>query len=117
MENEILGLVLIGCMLFAIFVGFPISFTLIGLGFVFGYIGFGQVVFYLMTFQFSSVMLEQTLAADARGNRVVGGDVELQMVANTVGHTDHSLDPSRPGQSGVRAQIGTPSIPLPLRVL
>jgi len=63
MENEILGLVLIGCMLFAIFVGFPISFTLIFLGFVFGYAGFGQVVFYLMTFQFSSVMLEQTLAA------------------------------------------------------
>jgi len=63
MSPEILGLVLIGCMLFAIFIGFPISFTLIFLGFVFGYIGFGQVVFYLMTFQFSSVMLEQTLAA------------------------------------------------------
>ena len=63
MENEILGLVLIGVMLFAIFIGFPISFTLIFLGFVFGYIGFGPLVFYLMTFQFSSVMLEQTLAA------------------------------------------------------
>ncbi len=63
MSNEILGLVLIGVMLFAIFVGFPISFTLIFLGFVFGYIGFGKLVFYLMTFQFSSVMLEQTLAA------------------------------------------------------
>ncbi len=63
MTPEILGLLLIGCMLFAIFVGFPISFTLIFLGFVFGYIGFGDLVFYLMTFQFSSVMLEQTLAA------------------------------------------------------
>ncbi len=63
MEPEILGLVLIGVMLLAIFVGFPISFTLIFLGFVFGYIGFGQVVFYLMTFQFYSVMMEQTLAA------------------------------------------------------
>ncbi len=63
MENEILGLILIAVMLFAIFVGFPISFTLIFLGFVFGYIGFGKVVFYLMTFQFSNVMLEQTLAA------------------------------------------------------
>jgi len=63
MENEILGLILIGCMLFAIFIGFPISFTLIFLGFVFGYLGFGKVVFYLMTFQFSNVMLEQTLAA------------------------------------------------------
>ena len=63
MSPEILGLVLIGCMLFAIFVGFPISFTLIFLGFVFGYIGFGDVVFYLMTYQFFSVMTEQTLAA------------------------------------------------------
>ena len=63
MENEILGLILIGVMLLAIFIGFPISFTLIFLGFVFGYIGFGKVVFYLMTFQFSNVMLEQTLAA------------------------------------------------------
>ncbi|MCH2327486.1 MAG: TRAP transporter large permease subunit, partial [Rhodospirillales bacterium] len=63
MENEILGLVLIGVMLLAIFIGFPISFTLIFLGFVFGYIGLGPLVFYLMTFQFSSVMLEQTLSA------------------------------------------------------
>ncbi|HSS63597.1 MAG TPA: TRAP transporter large permease subunit [Gammaproteobacteria bacterium] len=63
MSNEILGMVLIGVMLFAIFVGFPISFTLIFLGFLFGYAGFGDLVFYLMTFQFSNVMLEQTLAA------------------------------------------------------
>ena len=61
--EELLGLVLIGCMLFAIFVGYPISFTLIFLGMVFGYLGFGELVFYLMTFQFYSVMMEQTLAA------------------------------------------------------
>ena len=63
MAPEILGLILIAVMLIAIFVGFPISFTLVFLGFVFGYIGFGKVVFYLMTFQFYSVMTEQTLAA------------------------------------------------------
>ena len=63
MAPEILGLILIGCMLFAIFIGFPISFTLIFLGFAFGYAGFGDVVFYLMTYQFFSVMTEQTLAA------------------------------------------------------
>jgi len=63
MTPEILGLVLIGVMLFAIFVGFPISFTLIFLGMVFGYLGFGPLVFYLMTYQFYSVMMEQTLAA------------------------------------------------------
>ena len=36
---------------------------LIFLGFVFGYLGFGKLVFYLMTLQFSMVMTEQTLAA------------------------------------------------------
>ena len=60
---EILGFILVGVMLFAIFIGFPISFTLIFLGFVFGYLGFGKLVFYLMTLQFSMVMTEQTLAA------------------------------------------------------
>ena len=58
-----LGVILIAVMLFAIFIGFPISFTLIFLGFVFGYLGFGKLVFYLMTLQFSMVMTEQTLAA------------------------------------------------------
>ena len=62
-DPAILGFILIGVMLFSIFVGFPISFTLIFLGFVFGYLGFGKLVFYLMTLQFSMVMTEQTLAA------------------------------------------------------
>ena len=61
-DPAILGFILVGVMLFAIFVGFPISFTLIFLGFVFGYLGFGKLVFYLMTLQFSMVMTEQTLA-------------------------------------------------------
>ena len=60
---EALGFILIAVMLFAIFIGFPISFTLIFLGFVFGYLGFGKLVFYLMTLQFSMVMTEQALAA------------------------------------------------------
>ena len=59
----ILGFILVAVMLFAIFIGFPISFTLIFLGFVFGYLGFGPLVFYLMTLQFSMVMTEQALAA------------------------------------------------------
>lgn len=62
--TEFVGVIMIGVMLFAIFVGFPISFTLIFLGFVFGAWGFGgTLVFYLQTLQFNSVMLEQTLAA------------------------------------------------------
>ena len=55
-DPAILGFILVGVMLFAIFVGFPISFTLIFLGFVFGYLGFGKLVFYLMTLQFLSLI-------------------------------------------------------------
>ncbi|MGI9522911.1 MAG: TRAP transporter large permease subunit, partial [Hyphomicrobiaceae bacterium] len=63
-SSEMIGAIMIAVMLFAIFVGFPISFTLIFLGIFFGSIGFGsKLVFYLMTLQFNNVMLEQTLAA------------------------------------------------------
>ena len=60
---EVIGAIMIGCMLFAIFVGFPISFTLIFLGIAFGYWGFGKLVFYLMTLQFNMIMTESTLVA------------------------------------------------------
>ncbi len=66
MSPEHVGLVMIGVMLFAIFIGFPISFTLIFLGTVFGVWGMGgnwDLVFYLETLQFSSSMMEQTLSA------------------------------------------------------
>ena len=63
MSSELIGTLMIAVMLIAIFVGFPISFTLIFLGLAFGYWGFGDLVFYLMTLQFNSVMLEQALAA------------------------------------------------------
>ena len=63
MSPEMIGFVMIGAMLLGIFVGFPISFTLIFLGLVFGYWGFGELVFYLMTLQFNASMMEQTLAA------------------------------------------------------
>ena len=63
MSEEIIGLIMIAVMLLAIFVGFPISFTLIFLGLAFGYWGFGDLVFWLMTLQFNNIMLEHTLAA------------------------------------------------------
>ena len=63
MTPEMIGLAMIGAMLFAIFIGFPISFTLLFLGIVFGYFGFGNLVFYLLTLQFNATMMEQTLAA------------------------------------------------------
>src|SRR5687768_292009 len=63
MSPEMIGLAMIGAMLVGIFVGFPISFTLLFLGIIFGYWGFGKLVFYLMTLQFNATMMEQTLAA------------------------------------------------------
>ena len=63
MSGEILGLILLGALLVGIFVGFPIAFTLIVLSVVFGYIGFGDTVFYLMVFQTIGLMKEETLAA------------------------------------------------------
>jgi tripartite ATP-independent transporter DctM subunit len=65
MSNEVLGLILLGLMFVVILGGFPISFTLILLGIVFGYIGLGQKVFYLMTFQVFDTMTDTVLAAVA----------------------------------------------------
>lgn len=63
-STEIIGLLMIGAMLFAIFIGFPISFTLIFLGVVFGAWGIGvKLTIFLMTLQFYNSMMEQTLAA------------------------------------------------------
>jgi len=65
MSHEVLGLVLLGFMFVAIFGGFPISFTLILLATVFGYIALGDRVFYLMTFQVFDTMNDTVLAAVA----------------------------------------------------
>ncbi len=63
MSPELLGVLLLIALLTGIFVGFPIAFTLIILSIVFGYIGFGDTVFYLMVFQTIGLMKEETLAA------------------------------------------------------
>ncbi len=63
MTPETLGLVFMGALLTGIFVGFPICFTLIILSIVFGYIGIGPQVFYLMVFQTVGMMKEEVLAA------------------------------------------------------
>jgi tripartite ATP-independent transporter DctM subunit len=62
-SNEYLGLILLAALLAGIFAGFPIAFTLIVLSVVFGYIGHGDTVFYLMVFQTIGLMKEETLAA------------------------------------------------------
>ncbi len=63
MSAEALGGGMILALLAAIFVGFPIAFTLIFLALIFGYLGFGAQVFPLMVYQFFAVMQEQVFAA------------------------------------------------------
>ncbi len=63
MTPEMLGLVMMAVLIGAIFLGFPIAFTLIFLTIVFGYIGFGQIVFHLIVVQTAGIMQEEVLAA------------------------------------------------------
>ena len=63
MSPEVLGLLSLASLFFFILVGFPISFTLIFLSLVTGFIGIGKVVFHLMTLQFYSVMTDTVLSA------------------------------------------------------
>jgi tripartite ATP-independent transporter DctM subunit len=63
MSPEVLGAIMLTVMIFVIFVGFPIAFTLLLLALVFGYLGLGNTVFYLMVFQTIGMMKEEVLAA------------------------------------------------------
>jgi tripartite ATP-independent transporter DctM subunit len=63
MSPELLGGLMLALMIFVIFVGFPIAFTLLLLALVFGYLGLGDMVFYLMVFQTIGLMKEEVLAA------------------------------------------------------
>jgi tripartite ATP-independent transporter DctM subunit len=63
MSPELLGTIMLGLMIFVIFVGFPIAFTLLLLALAFGYVGLGDTVFYLMVFQTIGMMKEEVLAA------------------------------------------------------
>ncbi len=61
--QELLGLIMLSVMIGAIFIGFPISFTMLFLAFVFGYLGLGEVVFELAYFQTIGLMKEEVFAA------------------------------------------------------
>ncbi|MEO1178332.1 MAG: TRAP transporter small permease subunit, partial [Pseudomonadota bacterium] len=64
LPSSTIGILMIAVMLFAIFVGFPISFTLIFLAFAFGAWGFkAKMAFYLQTLQFNATMLDGQLVA------------------------------------------------------
>ena len=61
--DALLGLVMLIVMIGAIFVGFPISFTLLFLALAFGYFGLGEVVFSLAFLQTIGLMKEELFAA------------------------------------------------------
>ncbi|MEM9604529.1 MAG: TRAP transporter large permease subunit [Pseudomonadota bacterium] len=64
MDKATIGLIMLGAMLFVIFVGFPISFTLIFLAFVFGIWGSNfKLTTLLMTLNTNSTMLNDQLMA------------------------------------------------------
>ena len=61
MSNEQLGLLQLALLTAAIFIGFPTAFTLLALGFIFGYLGFGRLVFDLMAVRTFQVMTNDVL--------------------------------------------------------
>ena len=63
MSNELLGIIMLITLLGVIFIGFPISFTLIIVALIFGYIGLGEMTFHLMVTQTFGMMQEEVLAA------------------------------------------------------
>jgi hypothetical protein len=63
MSNEVLGLVGLLVLLAAIFIGFPIAFTLGALALGIGFVALGPVVFDLAVLQTFSVMRDTVLAA------------------------------------------------------
>ena len=61
--EALIGLIMLLVLLGAIFIGVPISFTLLFLALVFGYFGMGGTVFDLAYFQIIGLMKEELLAA------------------------------------------------------
>jgi tripartite ATP-independent transporter DctM subunit len=59
----LVGMIMLVAMIFAIFIGFPISFTLLFLALTFGYFALGDIVFSLAYFQTIGMMKEELLAA------------------------------------------------------
>jgi tripartite ATP-independent transporter DctM subunit len=60
---ELLGFVLLGVFFGAIFIGFPVAFTLIILSLAFGYLALGDMVSYLTVFQTLGLMKDEVLPA------------------------------------------------------
>jgi tripartite ATP-independent transporter DctM subunit len=62
-SDEWLGIVSLGILFSAIFIGFPIAFTLIAVALGVGYFALGPVALHLMTLQVFAVMKETSLAS------------------------------------------------------
>jgi tripartite ATP-independent transporter DctM subunit len=62
-HEALIGLIMLLVLLGAIFIGVPISFTLLFLAFTFGYFGMGATVFDLAYFQIIGLMKEEIFAA------------------------------------------------------
>ena len=63
MSTEWLGILLLAVLFAAIFIGFPIAFTLIAVAAIGGYAMLGPLALHLMTLQVFSVMRDPTLAS------------------------------------------------------
>ncbi len=63
MSPELLGLIQLGLLCAAILIGFPTAFTLMALGIIFGFLGFGPLVFNLLVQRTYAVMTSDVLIA------------------------------------------------------
>ncbi len=63
MSEEWLGILSIAILFIAIFIGFPIAFTLVAVALGVGYYALGAISLHLMTLQFFAVMKETSLAS------------------------------------------------------
>src|SRR4051794_854106 len=63
MRPEALGLLQLALLCVAIMIGFPTAFTLMALGIIFGFIGFGPLVFNLLVQRTYGVMTSDVLIA------------------------------------------------------
>ncbi len=63
MSEEWIGIVSLALLFGAIFIGFPIAFTLMAIALGVGYLALGPIALHLMTIQFFAVMKETSLAS------------------------------------------------------
>ncbi len=61
--NQVLAIMSLFALLLSFCSGFPIAFTMMFIGLIFGYIGIGNLVFHLMNLQFYQVMSDPILGA------------------------------------------------------